>query len=173
MKAHWRMATRSLTLALSEDGSWFFSKEFPMGNTQSILHRDHMGSSLMDGLGISWELCTTKGLKVGHMQIYIYIYYGIRCEVVPCKNTQYSFRAVQKGRKTSRPICSLFYWLNYNISLTIWLLLKIVPRVLFPSFSPVTKQTASKHWSSLRWATSDVSWYVKPSSYRYLPLPTM
>ena len=51
----------------------FFSKEFPMGNTQSILHRDHMGSSLMDGLGISWELCTTKGLKVGNMQIYIYI----------------------------------------------------------------------------------------------------
>ena len=82
------------------------------------------------------------------------------------------FPAVQKASRL-QDLCSLFYWLNYNISLTVWLLLKIVPRVLFPSFSPVTKQTASKHWSSLRWATSDVSWYVKPPSYRYLPLPTM
>jgi hypothetical protein len=50
-----------------------------------------------------------------------YIFYGIRCEIVPCKNTQYSFQAVQKGWKTSRPMFSILlaklqYFTNHMAS---------------------------------------------------------
>ena len=148
----------------------FFLKNFPWGT-----HNLYCIGIIWDHhWWMDWEYHENYApLKVGNMHIYIYIYFtesDVRLSLAKTRNIL--FRLFKKVGRL-QDLCSLFYWLNYNISLTIWLLLKIVPRVLFPSFSPVTKQTASKHWSSLRWATSDVSWYVKPSSYRYLPLPTM